>query len=431
MATILPTAARLMGKISSGINKPLPVVKHLIDIFVTMIHLKPMSRIITAIFCLVLPLAVLAQKKAAKPAVQKTKPVAKTSPEKISDAPFMLKGFANAFPDSILVVISSKTDVNFRGPSAYIKNGQFLLTGTLPGPGIYNLLLTNPKQQQQSRYIDLFLANEPSAIRFTGTGGDFEVLEGPSMNALLSVIKIFGSDFDTLSRLQQMRQNPMANVDSINTSWINILERVKSNVPGFITQYHATPVAPFLLCTIWPVITSEVDKVQVWVNQIDSSAMQNDFGYAIREYVANEKMFGYGQVAPDFVQNDPAGQPVQLRSFRGKYVLIDFWASWCGPCRLENPNVVSAYNKYKDKNFTILGVSLDRDKPKWLQAIQQDQLNWTHVSDLSFWNNAVAKLYRIQSIPQNFMLDPEGRIIGKNLRGEALDSFLEQVLPKK
>jgi thiol-disulfide isomerase/thioredoxin len=156
----------------------------------------------------------------------------------------------------------------------------------------------------------------------------------------------------------------------------------------------------------------------------------NDFGYAIKEYVANEKLFGYGQEAPNFIQNDPSGQPVELKSFRGKYVLVDFWASWCGPCRKENPNVVEAYNHYKNKNFTILSVSLDRDKQKWLQAIAQDELSWTHVSDLGFWNNAVAKLYRIQSIPQNLLLDPDGKIIGKNLRGETLDNFLSQVIKK-
>jgi thiol-disulfide isomerase/thioredoxin len=128
------------------------------------------------------------------------------------------------------------------------------------------------------------------------------------------------------------------------------------------------------------------------------------------------------------VQNNAEGQPVSLESFRGKYVLVDFWASWCGPCRMENPNVVSAYQRYKDKNFTVLGVSLDRDKNKWLQAIDADRLTWTHVSDLAFWNNAAAKLYKVTSIPQNYLLDPEGRIIGKNLRGPALDSFLEKVL---
>jgi peroxiredoxin len=141
-----------------------------------------------------------------------------------------------------------------------------------------------------------------------------------------------------------------------------------------------------------------------------------------------EKLLGYGQLAPGFTQNDTEGKPVSLSSFKGRYVLIDFWASWCGPCRQENPNVVRAFEKYKAKNFTVLGVSLDRDRQKWVQAIAADQLYWTQVSDLGFWNNAAAKLYRVSSIPQNYLLDPDGRIIGKNLRGEELNAFLEKTL---
>jgi len=129
-----------------------------------------------------------------------------------------------------------------------------------------------------------------------------------------------------------------------------------------------------------------------------------------------------GTMASDFTQNDINEKPVKLSDFKGRYVLLDFWASWCGPCRAENPNVVKAYNQYKDKNFTVLSVSLDQPgkKEAWLSAIKKDGLTWTQVSDLRFWNNAAAKQYGIMAIPQNFLIDPTGKIVAKNLRGEAL-----------
>lgn len=140
-----------------------------------------------------------------------------------------------------------------------------------------------------------------------------------------------------------------------------------------------------------------------------------------------------GAQAMDFTQLDQNGKPVKLSDFRGKYVLIDFWASWCGPCRDENPNLVEAYNRFKDKNFTVLGVSLDRPdgKEAWLKAIKDDKLAWTQVSDLKFWNNEVAKQYGIQSIPANFLIDPDGKIIAKGLRGDDLQLKLAELLMGK
>jgi peroxiredoxin len=135
-----------------------------------------------------------------------------------------------------------------------------------------------------------------------------------------------------------------------------------------------------------------------------------------------------GTMAPEISLQSPEGQTITLSSFKGKYVLVDFWASWCTPCRKENPNVVAAYRMYKDKNFTILGVSLDDDKDKWLKAIAQDKLDWTHISDLKGWESIAARDYSISSIPSNFLIDPSGKIIARDLRGPDLENMLQEVL---
>jgi peroxiredoxin len=136
-----------------------------------------------------------------------------------------------------------------------------------------------------------------------------------------------------------------------------------------------------------------------------------------------------GKTVPELILPDVSGKPVSVSSFKGKYLLIDFWASWCGPCRMENPNVVAAYNEFKGKNFAILGVSLDKDRDAWEKAIAQDHLTWTHISDLKYWGSEAVQIFGIEGIPFNVLVDPSGKIIAQELRGPALEAKLKEVLP--
>lgn len=176
----------------------------------------------------------------------------------------------------------------------------------------------------------------------------------------------------------------------------------------------------------------DVTVLEPAYNKLSISIRATPAGIAYQKYINTLKTVMIGAMAPEFAQADTNGKMVSLSSFRGKYVLLDFWASWCGPCRHENPNVVKAYNNFKGKNFTILGVSLDRPgkKDAWLKAIHDDHLTWNHVSDLKFWDNETAKLYGIQAIPQNLLIDPSGKIIGKNLFGDDLEKKLAEIFGK-
>ena len=264
---------------------------------------------------------------------------------------------------------------------------------------------------------------DPSTINTPSVVSDKEGLDAQ--------VAVVGKKIEALMQEYQAlpveKQQDEQYVQSIQKKYEVFIGEIKEIYKTFILNNPDSQVSMLALGE-YAQMASDISEIEPLFNSLSSAIQDTNEGKAISKQINIGKVTAIGSTAPDFTQNDPKGNPVSLSGFRGKYLFIDFWASWCGPCRKENPNVVKAYQQYKDKNFEILGVSLDNSSPAWIDAIEKDKLTWPQVSDLKGWKNEVAIQYNIQSIPQNLLLDPNGVIIAKNLRGEELSKALEKHL---
>lgn len=338
---------------------------------------------------------------------------------------FSITGNIKGLPDSTMVFLARPEQPSDVLAATYAKNGKFNLFGKIANGDIYQLNFIGFPQKS-----DVFLTQAKLNV-----SGDVKTLKKLAYTGSLAQADYvsYTSKFDALKdRLANLagiiNKTPQsAKRDSLINLYQKNKQKVLKQVDLFVKTKPASPVTPFIVYVTSPV-SDDINQLQARYDAMQPVAKETFYGKEIAKLMASSKIGMEGTQAVDFTQNDTANKPVSLSSFKGKYVLVDFWASWCGPCRHENPAVVAAYNQFKDKNFTILSVSLDQNKDRWKQAIMADNLAWTHVSDLKYWQNEVAQLYHIQSIPANMLIDPGGKIIARNLRGEALYEALGKLL---
>ena len=313
--------------------------------------------------------------------------------------------------------------------TADVVGGKFTFKGKMVTPDIRMLRLND-----QDYFAQFFLDNanitvtaKKDSLRSTKITGS------PTQD----IFKTYIAEMEKLNKevlaLQGKYQNAMttgntSEADKAKIDYQAIIDNNKVYTKNFVKEHSNSVVSAYI--TLFQLADQiDVAELDSLASKFAPELSKSEYVVKINERIQEQKKTAIGIVAPDFTMNDPEGKPIQLSSLRGKIVLVDFWAAWCGPCRQENPNVVKLYQQYHDKGFEILGVSLDKNKEDWLKAIKSDNLTWMHVSDLQYWQNAAARLYGVNAIPQSFLLNKDGKIIGKGLRGEQLANKLMELFP--
>jgi len=310
--------------------------------------------------------------------------------------------------------------------TATVVGGKFELKTTLASTGIYVVSFKGVKGQ-----IPLFIGNDIFSMEGDVNSPKEIVFQGsPSQDVYQSYMKkldpLMSSYFGSLNAAQAEKE--ATKKDSIGKQAELQSQEIIAEYVSTSKLNNQSPVTTFFLFQMANIFPAVKETLTDYYAALEGDAKKGTFAEVIEKTLQTSGVGKIGTLLPEFTQNDVNGKPLNLSSLRGKYVLVDFWASWCGPCRAENPNVVKTYNAYKNKKFTVLGVSLDQDKARWLEAIKKDGLAWAHVSDLKYWNNEVAVKFGIQSIPASFLIDPQGVIIGRDLRGDDLVKALKAVI---